>query len=543
METPLRAGVLAAPFVMLFLVFVAGWTGYGPALSEGASAGLAWLMQTLGWAFSLIGIGVIVAAILVAALLGNVRIGGDEARPSHGSFAAIAIGVGASTSLGLLFWASAEPLYHLYQPPQTLGIPPLGIEAQVFARVATMLHWAVIVGLANALCLAVFGLTVHNAGRRPTLDGVVFRGERPRPIGAVLDGFLVFFATLMTVGAFASCIVALSSEMTRFGPRAPNPAALFAIALAMVFVIFVTGARPIRTVYSLMARAALVLMIGMMAATLVIGPSGAILGGAVRAMWQMIWSVPSLLGFTGLSSADPWPQTWTMTHWGNVMLLAPLVGLFLSRAAKGFRVAEAVMLFAILPAVITMLWILVFGGLAISVDQRTGGALWAAIARGGADDAAYAALSSLPGGESLMVGFVMLIALAFATFASAMLHAVMRICAPGAEDDPTTGAARASVATAWCAGLGIAGWGLASYGVGPIVDTIARLGSLPALIIAIGFIIAALRLCLRPSGLNTPAKREPVQIDFDLGEMIANDFDDDDGEPALPRRKRRRKNA
>lgn len=544
MATPLRAGVLATPFLALFLVFIAGWSGYGPSMTAFAQASLSWMMGSLGWIFVVVGIAAIVAAIAIYGVLGSTRIGGAQTRPGHSAFTAVAIGVAASTSLGLLFWATAEPIYHVHQPPRSMGIVPMSDDAHVFARYATMIHWALIANIMNALCMVVFGLTTQNMGRRPTLDGMVFRGETASPVGSVLDGFLVFFATLIAVGAFASCTLTLSGEMTRFGSSTPNAAALFSVALAMLFVIFVAGARPIRTVYAMLARAALALMLLMMAATIILGPTGAILGGGLRAIWAMIWALPSMLSFTGLSVGDLWPQTWSMTHWGNAMLLAPLTGLFLSRAARGFRVSEAVFLFALAPAGVTMLWILVFGGLAISIDDLTAGSIWTAISRGGADDATYAALWSLPGGEALIVGLVVLVALAFTTFAAAMLHAVMRICAPGADDDPSTSEARASTATAWCLGLGLAGWGLASYGAGPVVDTFGRLGSLPALFVTLGFIIAAIKLILRPSSLTDAKKPEEKQFDFDLGDDFANELDDLDIDEALPpRRTKRRKSA
>lgn len=544
MATPLRAGVLTAPFLALVLVFIAGWTGFGPQLTVFAQAASAWLMQSLGWLFMVVGIIAVVATVALYGLLGGIRIGGSEARPGHSAFTAIAIGVAASTSLGVLFWATAEPVYHVHQPPRSMGLLPLSLDAQTFALYASMIHWAVIANVMNALCMIVFGLTIHNLKRHPTLDGAIFRAEHARPVGSVLDSFLVFFATLMVVGAFASCAVALSGEMTRFGSNQPNAAALFAIALAMVFVIFVAGARPIRTIYAILARAALILMILMMVVTLLIGPSGDILGGGFFALWEMIWALPSMLSFTGLSNGDVWPQTWTMTHWGNAMLLAPLTGLFLSRAARGFQVGDAIFYFAIIPAAITMLWIMVFGGLAISIDEATNGSIWTAISQGSADDAAYRALWALPGGESLMIAFIALIALAFATFAAAMLHAVMRICAPGTDSDPAVGAARGSIASLWCVGLGLTGWGFASYGVGPVIDTLAKLGSLPALFVTVGFLIAALRLILRPRSLNTVKKPEPVHIDFDLGDVVANEIDGIEiDEDAAPRRRRRRKSA
>ena len=544
MATPLRAGVLTAPFLALVLVFIAGWTGFGPQLTMFAQGALAWLMQSLGWLFVFTGMLAVAATVALYALLNGIRIGGSEIRPGHSAFTAIAIGVAASTSLGVLFWASAEPVSHVHQPPTSLGLFPRSLDAQTFALYAAMIHWAVIANVMNALCMIVFGLTIQNLKRPPTLDGAIFRAEHVRPVGSVLDSFLVFFATIMAVGAFASCAVALSGEMSRFGSNEPNPAALFALALALVFVIFVAGARPIRTVFSMLARAALILMFAMMVVALLTGPSGDILGGGFQALWQMILSLPSMLSFTGLSNGDAWPQTWTMTHWGNAMLLSPLTGLFLSRAARGFRVGDAVYYFSIIPAFITMLWIIVFGGLAISIDEATNGSIWAAMTQGSADDAAYRALWALPGGESLMIAFIVLIALAFVTFAAAMLHAIMRICAPGSDSDAAVGSARGSAAAFWCAGLGLTGWGFASYGVGPLIDTLARLGSLPALFVTVGFLIAALRLVLRPRSLMTVKKSDPVHIELNVGDMVVNEIDgiEVDGD-IPPRRRRRRKSA
>ncbi len=543
MATQLRIGVLVAPFLALSLVFVAGWLGIGPSLSNIADESLAWLMHSLGWAFICVGVIAIVATLALYGLLGHVRIGGSTLKPGHSGFSAVAIGVAASTSLGLLFWASAEPVYHIHHPPGALGLSPLTEDAQIFALYTTMIHWALIANVMNALCMTVFALTIQNLNRRPTLDGAIFRADTVRPVGSVLDSFLVFFATLMTVVAFASCIAALSGEMSRFGSNEPNPAALFALALAMAFVVFVAGARPIRTVFALLARAALILMIIMIVITLVIGPSVDILGGGLQSIWQMLWSLPAQMTYTGLSSADPWPQTWTMTHWGNAMLFAPLVGLFLSRAARGYTVSDAIFYFSIIPAGITMCWIMVFGGLALSIDEATNGSIWATINRGSANDAAYAALWSLPGGESLMIGFIILIALAFATFAAAMMHAVMRVCAPGPDSDLSTAASRASIAMGWCAGVGFGGWSLASSGISQVVETLARLGSLPALFVTVGFLIAALRLILRPRSLTEVKKPDAVKIDFDFGDVVPEDITDIEIDKAAKPRRRRRKSA
>ena len=105
-------------------------------------------------------------------LLDGIRIGGPEARPVIGRFAAIAIGVAASTSLGLLFWAAAEPVYHAHQPPRSFGLDAAERRcARLFARAATYLHWSLTVHAISALLhdrvrdrFAEFGAAAHRLG-------------------------------------------------------------------------------------------------------------------------------------------------------------------------------------------------------------------------------------------------------------------------------------------------------------------------------------------------------------------------------------------
>ncbi len=539
METPLRAGVLAAPFIALALLFVAGWAGYGAVVATMAGMALHSVFDAVGWLFIWVGLGVIVVTVIVSMVIGDVRIGGRSGRPVHSAFGAVAVGLAASTSLGLMFWASAGPLHHVNAPPASLDLVARSLDAQSFALYATMIHWGLIPHLLNALCLIVFGLSTQNLKRAPSVGGAILRQRSEDPFALALNAVLVFFATLVVIGAFTSSILALSREMSRFGSDTPNASALFAVALAMIFVIFVAGARPVRAVYGTLARATLILMLMMIVAVIILGPTGKIIGWGLRSIWHMILALPSMLSFTGMTTGDPWPTVWTASHWAMAMLAAPFIGLFLSRAAKGFLVAEAVFYFCVVPALVTMLWILAFGGLSLALDEATSGSLWQTITRGGDDKAVYTALWGVPGGESLIVGFMIILALTFATFAAAMLHSVMRLCAPGPESDVVTGEARASVANIWCIGVALGGWGLAATSAGPIADDLGRLGAVPALVVILCFIVAALRLTIRPAVLEPPPKSDPMQVDLDLGTMIADTIEDADLD--LRPRKRRKK--
>ena len=549
MTSPLRTGVLLAPFVGIVLIFFAGWAGMAPTLSAVLDTARGGVIEALGWVFSGAALVVIVVMAVAYFALDHIRIGGPDARTGLTTLSAIAVGVAASTSLGLLFWAAAEPIYHAHMPPASMGIAAMSEPAQLFARVATYLHWSITAHALNGLFMVGFGLAAQNTGTRPSLDEVIAgspgEGLPPRTAGTILDGIIIFFATLATAAALASCVVALSGEMIRFSPFAPNAPGLLALTVAVGFTVMVAAARPIRRFYSTLGKIGLMLMALLITGVVILGPTGDILSGGLHALWQMLLSFPAMMTFTGYESGDPWPQTWTQTHWASWMMLAPLVGMFLSRAARGFTVGEALLLFCVVPALVSILWIAVFGGLALSVDEATRGGIWTAIQRGGADDAAYAALWTLPGGEALVVGFVALVVLSFTTFAAGILHAIMHICAPGEDTLPEVITARRNAATLWCTCFCIAGWGLAISGRGPFIETVARVGGAPALAITLATVFAVVRFCFRPRAVSGTPKRSPVQIDFDLGDAVAPSrrrMTLDEDEP-LPRRRKKRKSA
>lgn len=92
-----------------------------------------WLMKNFAWAFSL-GVLIMLAVIiyLMFSKFGDVRIGGREAAPMLDDVRYFSITLTSIVAIGILFWATSEPLYHLTSPPQSLKIQPNSAEAAVF---------------------------------------------------------------------------------------------------------------------------------------------------------------------------------------------------------------------------------------------------------------------------------------------------------------------------------------------------------------------------------------------------------------------------
>ncbi|MEL6416059.1 MAG: BCCT family transporter, partial [Pseudomonadota bacterium] len=64
--------------------------------------------------------------------LGKIRIGGESATPLISRWNWVAISLTTTVAIGIVFWGTAEPLYHL-SPPDSTGIKPDTQDAQRFS--------------------------------------------------------------------------------------------------------------------------------------------------------------------------------------------------------------------------------------------------------------------------------------------------------------------------------------------------------------------------------------------------------------------------
>ena len=80
------------------------------------------ILNTFSWLFSLGSLYLLVLAVAVYfSPLGKIRIGGENATPLLSKWRWFSITLCTTLAVGVLFWTTAEPLYHLYSPPRKSG--------------------------------------------------------------------------------------------------------------------------------------------------------------------------------------------------------------------------------------------------------------------------------------------------------------------------------------------------------------------------------------------------------------------------------------
>ena len=316
----------------------------------------------------------LICLFLIVSPLGRVRIGGPDARPSYSRLTWGAMLFSAGIGIGLLFFGVAEPVQHFLHPP--LGIEPPNAAVAI---AATTFHWGIhgwaSYGIA-ALALAFF---TYNRGFPLALRSAFhpLLGDRVWGFpGHVID-FLTVFATIFglatSLGLGARQISGGLEYL--FGIPATDltgtliVSVITLIALASVVSGLDLGVRRLSELNILLA-------VALMLAVVIVGPAGAVAGAFLRGLGAYAVHIAPLSNWVGRSDTA-FLQDWSAFYFAWWFAWTPVIGIFIARISRGRTVREMLSFLLVVPTLFTLVWMSVFGGVALHqlvADGYTGAA-------------------------------------------------------------------------------------------------------------------------------------------------------------------------
>jgi BCCT family betaine/carnitine transporter len=308
---------------------------------------------------------------LIVSPYGKLRIGGVDAKPEHSTISWLAMLFAAGMGIGLMFWSVAEPVAYLtgwYETP--LGVEANTPEAARLAMGATMYHW----GLHPWAIYAVVGLSLaffaYNKGLPLSIRSIFYPllGDRtwgwPGHIIDILAVLATLFGLATSLGLGAQQAAAGINHV--FGIES-------GIGLQITVIIGVTGLAVISVVRGLEGGVKLLSNVNMVIAFVLL-ILVALLGFAV-AMGNIGTTIGAYVeNIIPLSNPhgredEAWFQGWTVFYWAWWISWSPFVGMFIARVSSGRTVREFITAVLLVPTAVTILWMSIYGGLAI--DQVT----------------------------------------------------------------------------------------------------------------------------------------------------------------------------
>lgn len=395
-----------------------------------------WIIANLGWAASLLAL-VIVGVTLCAAFskFGNVRIGGEDAKPELSNFAWFTIALTTTMAAGVLFWGPGEPIAHfMYPPTEIYGVEPMTGDAMKFSMETMFLHWTIVPYCMYALPAVVFAFMYYNAKRPYSIANEIspLLGERaysPRWM-QIIDGITLFAIGAGMAGSVAQAFMNISGGIAKLTglPSEPRLWLLVGIVLAVV-----TVATAVSGIQKAMKHISNINVYGFaifLLFLLITSNAPFLFNLSTESLGGFAGTFVERILITGASQDSNWPQWWTTFYWFSWMAWAPTSGAFMGRIAYGRKVKHILGMYVGVCASISALWMILVSGTALWV-QHSGLADLCAAYDLGVENVPYEMLSALPGGGIIIPLFVILIFLSTVTACNSNAIAMAGISASG----------------------------------------------------------------------------------------------------------------
>lgn len=481
----IRHAVFWPPIAILVALLIASAVDLPRFLAVATSVN-GWILSVFSNWFA-IGAFCFVTTILWAFFspLGAVRIGGPDATPILKPWSWFAVTLCTTIAIGLLFWASAEPIYHMYDPGG-LPIAPGSAEAGRFALSSLFMHWSLTPYAIYTVPALAFALALHNLGKPFSLSGPlsVFLSRPPSGFVTTLDGAALVTILMGLSASLGTGIITIAGGLHRlFG--APSSALLMAVIAAAIVTAFVlssiTGVtRGIRVLSDINTKFFFLFALLFLFA----GPTLTLLhAGAVAVSDYVVQFLPRSFVMGEFSNRE-WANNWTVFYWANWLAWAPITAMFLGQIGRGYTVRAFILANFFLPAIFAMVWMTIFGGIAINIDLTTHGALKAVLDRSGPEGVMFAVLDQFPLSHLLAALLVVISFISYVTGADCNLDAIANLCSRD-QNNPSMNSTLFIKVVAGAL-VGFAAWVMTAFTGIDGIRMLSNWGGLPALFIVGG---------------------------------------------------------
>ena len=319
---------------------------------------------------------------------GKIHLGQPGEKPEFNNFSWFSMMFGAGIGIGMLTYATAEPIYHFGNNPDVIRGMAMA-ETLENVRPAfkwSFLHW----GLSAWACYALVGLTLaffsYNRGLPLTIrSGLtpLFGKALSGPLGHVIDIISVIATILgvsVTIGYGVSQFTSGMFNITGAGwmmDEAGSPT-LVAMILALVVVM---GASTVSALSGVgrgikwLSNINMSLSFFLLAFFILFGSTIFVFKSLVVGVWDYLLALIPMSVVVwagdGTETGDAlagWQGGWTIFYWAWWIAFAPFVGLFLARISRGRSMREFVLGAMIVPAMMCFIWFAFVGGTAIDLE-------------------------------------------------------------------------------------------------------------------------------------------------------------------------------
>ncbi|SES93092.1 glycine betaine transporter [Oceanobacillus limi] len=354
-------------YITIALVIVAVIIGaMFPELSEEVTTNVnAFLSTSFGWYYMwVMSFLIIISIFIIFSPYGKIKLGKKEDKPDFSTPSWIAMLFSAGLGIGLVFYGSAEPLFHaFYDAP----LSEVGSD-QAFKEglAVTYFHWGIhgwaMYGIV-ALVLAFFQFRKDEPGLISATLKPLFGDKMLGPWGKLIDvlaAFATIFGVATSLGFGAAQINGGLSHL--FGIEV-SFTSQFIIVLIVTVLFLISAWSGISKGIKYLSNANIVIAALLFFGVVIVGPTLLILNMFTETFGMYMQNIIQWSFRTASLEGDnrAWLDGWTIFYWAWWIAWAPFVGMFIARVSRGRTIRQFMIGVMLVPTFIIGIWFATFG--------------------------------------------------------------------------------------------------------------------------------------------------------------------------------------
>ncbi|MGF3105601.1 BCCT family transporter [Rossellomorea sp. DUT-2] len=365
---------ISAIIVSILVVFGAA---FPKLFAKGANAAFGFTTYSFGWFYlAAVFFFVLFLFFLMVSKYGKIRLGKDDERPQYPFFTWIGMLFSAGFGIGLVFWGIAEPMSHFFETPIP-GVEPQTEESARLAMGYSFFHW----GVSQWSVFTIVGLIIAYFQFRKGENGLVSTslspmiGRQKKGIKNTID-ILAVIATVMGVATSLGLgILQINGGLNSVFGVGNNTLSQLSIVFILLILYLASSTTGLDKGIKWLSNVNLSLALFLMLFVFIVGPTVFILNTFILGIGDYISNfIRYSLRLTPYQGGT-WVQDWTIFYWAWAIAWSPFVGAFIARVSRGRTIREFIIGVLVVPPLIALMWIAVFGGTALHLDLFNGTAI------------------------------------------------------------------------------------------------------------------------------------------------------------------------
>lgn len=400
---------------------------------------------------------IVCIALAIIPSTGRLKLGLEGDTPEFSNFSWFSMMFGAGIGIGMLTFATAEPMFHFATNPNVIrGEAGASAADNVTnAYLWSFLHW----GFSAWACYAIVGLSLAYFSYRRNLPLTIrsaltplFGEKLSGVLGHIVDVVAVVATILGVAQTLGFGVQQFVSGLHRVGfgdwlivaeTGDPSTAGIITALLIIMGASTLSALSGVGKGIKWLSNINMGLSFFLLAFFLAFGSTFFGLNALVGGMLKYLVELPQLLftvwttdGVEGSEAAQlaSWQGGWSIFYWAWWIAFAPFVGVFLARISRGRSVREYILGAIIVPSMMCFVWFTIVGGTAI--DLTLNGGAGDAISGAGQQNQLFAMLDfMLSSGMAWVMALIVVVLLLtyLVTTADSAILIVNTINAAGAE--------------------------------------------------------------------------------------------------------------